>query len=103
MEHEIQYLKEKCKKFKGEDRKFFQEEAETVEFNKKTLETNIENQFVTVQQYLNDMKKYKKLVEKLRTEATKKLGLKHETTQRLEKRIDLLTSEIAEIEQGMQE
>lgn len=43
MEHEIQYLKDKCKKLKGEDRKFFQEEAETVEFNKQTLETNIQN------------------------------------------------------------
>lgn len=42
------------------------------------------------EEYLSDLKKYKKSVEKLKAEATKKLGTKHETTQRLQKRVDLL-------------
>ena len=103
MDHEIGYLQAKCKKLKGGDLEFFQQEVETIEFNKQTLETNIQNQFVTPQKYLSDVKKYKKQVEKLRTEATQKLGPKHETTQRLVKRLDLLNEEIASMEEGMQE
>lgn len=41
------------------------------------------------------------MVEKLRTEATQKLGAKHETTQRLAKRLDLLREEIAGMEEGI--
>jgi len=47
------------------------------------------------------MKKYTKNVDKLRAEATTKLGPKHETTLRLVKRLELLKSEIKEMEDGM--
>ena len=41
MEHEIEYLKAKCKKLKGEDLNFYQQEVENIEFNKTTLENSI--------------------------------------------------------------
>ena len=101
MDHEIEYLKNKCKKLKGGDLEFFQSEIENLEFNKESLVTSIQNEFITLSKYITDMKKYTKNVDKLRAEATTKLGLKHETTLRLVKRLELLKSEIKEMEDGM--
>lgn len=103
MDHEIEYLKNKCKKLKGGDLEFFQSEIENLEFNKTSLVTSIQNEFITLSKYITDMKKYTKNVDKLRAEATTKLGPKHETTLRLVKRLELLKSEIKEMEDGMQQ
>lgn len=105
MEHEIEYLNAKCKKFKkgDPDLDFYKDLVETVEYNKKNRFEELQEERVSPVQYTSDAKKYKKTVEKLRAEATKKLGPKHESTLRLNKRVELLDQEISEIEQGMQD
>ena len=84
MEHEIEYLNAKCKKIKSgdPDLDFFKDLVETLEYNKNSRLEDLQER-VSPQEYTSDCKKYKKMVEKLRAEATKKLGPKHETTLRL--------------------
>jgi hypothetical protein len=54
--------------------------VETLEYNKSSRLEDLQEGRVSPQEYTSDVKKYKKAVEKLRAEATKKLGAKHETT-----------------------
>ena len=80
---------------------FFKDLVETLEYNKSSRLEDLQGERVGPQEYTTDVKKYKKAVEKLRTEATKKLGAKHETTLRLQKRFEILDQEIKELEEGM--
>jgi hypothetical protein len=84
MEHEIEFLNAKCKKIKSgdPDLDFFKDLVETLEYNKNSRLEDLQER-VSPQEYTSDCKKYKKMVEKLRAEATKKLGPKHETILRL--------------------
>jgi hypothetical protein len=80
-----------CKKLKGDDLDFFKSKIESLEFSKQSLETNVQTGIITPDKYIKGVKVYKKQVESLLNEATQKLGADNENTQRLKKRVQLLT------------
>ncbi len=83
---------------KGDDRDYFKSKIESLEFAKGSLESNVQTGILTPEKYLNGVKQYLKSVQKLLVQATTQLGKTNEHTKRLNKRVELLNIEIADMD-----
>lgn len=84
IENEVTFLQAMVKKMpQGDEREFFEAKMESLQFNKGTLETNVQTGVMTPDKYLVSIKKYLKQVQSLLKEATKDLGSSNEHTRRL--------------------
>jgi len=56
IEHELTVLQDIIKKSKGDEKDFFKEKFDNLEFSKTTIESNVKMEFVTPEKYLATIK-----------------------------------------------
>lgn len=95
--HEIDFYKAMCDRAPA-DKDFYSAKAETLEYQKDNLETQIGNGLMTIDSYLAKVKRYLEKVQNLHARATKHLGPNDENTKRLATRIQQIQGEINEHE-----
>ena len=107
IESEVEYLTLMVQLNKRDNKQdevsFFEFRQESLQFQKESIETNIETGVTTPESYTADIKGYLAAQKKLMMEAAKALGATNEHTQRIKKRVRLITEEIQEIEGGSEE
>ena len=58
IEHEIAYLKELIKKVKGDDKSYYENKLEALEFEKENLESSVASGLITAEKYIANVKAY---------------------------------------------
>ena len=100
IEHEMKYLDALIAKYRNspDEAEFFTFRKESLSFAKSSIESNIQNGITSPESYLADVKRFLGETKALMMEAAKALGATNEHTQRLKKRVQIITTEIATME-----
>lgn len=103
IEHEIEFLTNLCKTLanKPDDKDFFEMKIDSLDFQKGTIQTNIETGIVTPMIYVSQVKAYLQATEKLYKDCLQEHGESSQHTKRLRDRIKVLKSELNEMNEGM--
>ena len=101
IKHEIEYLCKVVKQTKDKDeREFYSDKIDSLKFKQSTIQSNIDNGFVTPESYIAGVKTYEAKTSKLFKEASAKFGNTNKHVQRLENRLNIMKKEILDMEEG---
>jgi hypothetical protein len=104
IDHEIEYLTKFAKTIKDKDeRDFFNDKVDSLKFKKSTIQSNIENGYVTPQSYVASVTKQLSATEKLAKMAVSAHGKGNKHVHRLEERLTILRTELKDMADGMSE
>jgi hypothetical protein len=106
IEHEINVVKalSQAHPAGSPERDFFADKVGNLEFQKSTIESNVEIGILTPQRYLLNLKRYLGDQETLLASPTvKKLGAASKHAKRIAKRIELIKNEIQDMENPQEE
>lgn len=98
IDFEIDYLGKLVKTIKDKDeRDFYNDKVDSLKFKKTTIESNIENGYITPESYIAGVKAYLAKLEKIYKQATGNLGKSNKHVQRLEGRLRVVMGEVKEM------
>lgn len=101
IEYEIEYLGKVVAQTKDKDeREFYSDKIDSLKFKKSTIQSNIDNGFVTPESYVAGVKVYEAKTSKIFKDATSKFGKLNKHVLRLENRLKIMKKEILEMEGG---
>lgn len=105
IEYEVEYLGKMIQKYKNspDEKDLYEAKAESLNFAKDQIETNVSTGILTPESYLRQLRKYVQKVQKQAQECEAAHGPTNEHTQRLKKRAGLIQTEISDMEGGMEE
>lgn len=98
---EADYLAKLVTTIKDKDeRDFYADKIESLKFKKSTIESNIANQYVTLESYKAGVKGYLEKLEQVYKQANAKLGKANKHVQRLEGRLRAVMGELKGTQAG---
>ena len=103
IEAEMEGMQLIIKKATGHEKEYFTDKLGNMEFQKNTIESNVQIGIITEAKYLSNVKNYLKDQEALYAQITKKMGAKNKHCLRVLKRIELLKIEIDGMENPQEE
>ena len=102
IDYEVDYLTKLAKTIKDKDeRDFYNDKVDSLKFKKQTIETNVDNGYVTPESYTDGVKAYLTQLEKTYKAANTKLGRTNKHVQRMEARLKAVMGELKEMQDGL--
>ena len=104
IEAEMEIMKNLIKKSSGHEKDFYSDKLGNLEFQKSTIESNVQIGIITPDRYLLNLKKYQQDQETLYKSAkVQKLGSTNKHALRILKRVELIRLEISDMENPEEE
>ena len=104
IEAEMELMKTLIKKSSGHEKEFYSDKLGNLEFQKNTIESNIQIGIITPERYLGNLKKYQTDQESLyKSSKVEKLGRTNKHAVRILRRIELVKIEINDMENPPEE